>query len=884
MTPKTETPVLSLLLPALLTLILWHISAKTTHGQIMDDFSDGDFIAGPAWISSNESGNGSDFQIINEELNSNGPSSSTTLWISTPGMTNYQTGQTIWQFSCRYLSAPSGSNNIRVYLLSNAADLTNATEGYYIRLGESGSADGIDLYRVGSSTPVVEDANPTVSSEIDVTIRVIRDGDGTWTLEADPGSQGSFLLIGTGTDTTPVSGDYFGFLVNHTTTRRQGFFFDDVSVTFVDNQPPKLLQAEVIDDITLDLVFSEPPERSVASDVTNYNVNNGVGHPVTAIRDTTDPARVRLIFETPFASGIIHELTVVNMKDDAGNIAGEEKAEFLYYKEVIAGWRDVIFTELMVDPTPPNDLPESEFIELYNNSTKVFRLTDWTIEDRVRTGGLEEWFFFPGEYLILCPLAFVSQFSDFGQTIGVASFPTLNDSGDVLVLRDNHGMLLDSISYDNFWYRGSSRTEGWTLELIDPANPCSDSNNWAVSEDERGGTPGSQNSIFAEKPDLSGPEVVEVLAAHPDTITVRLNEKVEPESVPAASFLFKPEVGINEILLSENRTELTLTMSEGLLSGVLYELTITGLLDCSGNQNLAEPQVFALLEEPDKNDILINEILFNPVAGGHDFVELYNNSDKYINLGNISVGNFEIDSAGNPKIINSRSVTAENRAFPPHSYLAITTDIENIANHYPLSRVDDLLEVSRLPSFPDKDGSVALSDTQHILIDYFEYSEDFHFELLADKEGISLERVSFDVETNEQHNWKSAASTVGFATPGYRNSQLVSRYAVPSGGITVDPKVIIPDGSGLNDFTTIAYQFETPGNVANVRIFDPQGREIAVLANNDILAAAGFYTWTGTNAEGRKVRTGYYLVYFEVFDARGNVSKHTEKVVVGNRF
>ena len=859
----------------------WPQDAK---GQVSDDFSDGNFNLDPPWISSNESGDSLDFRVINEELNSNGPAAPATLWISTKGMSGYTAGQATWQFSCRFSAAPSGSNNVRVYLVSDSANLTQATRGFYIRMGERGSNDGIDLFSIGSSTPIIEDENPTVAAGIDVMIRVTRDADGSWQLEESSGGSGSFRLVGTGLETEVVLGEYFGFSVEHTSTRRDMFFFDDVSVNYFDNQPPRIIGVSVLDKNTLDITFSEPLETSSAIDANHYNVNNDIGRPDMVSLDPADPSKLRLVFGPGFASAVTNELSVSNVKDEVGNVLAEQTVEFLYFEEVETAWKEVIFSELMVNPSEPNDLPEEEFIEIFNKSDKVFDLDGWTVQDESFVGAFGARFLFPGEYLVLCASSNVQEFSRFGEPMGLTPFPTLNNDGDILTLRDPNGVLVDSISYDKSWLHGSTRTKGWTLELIDPSNECGEGDNWAVSEEDAGGTPGSQNSIFAEKPDLAGPSIVEIIADYRDSIRVRTNEKLDRASIFTATYDLGLAIEVEVASVSDDLKELVLTPSHSLEPGTLYELRVSDLLDCPGNRMQAQSLSFGLIEEPGKNDVLINEILFNPRGNGHDFVEIYNNSNKYINLRKLGISNLERDSLGLPQVINSRPISTDNIVMQPRTYLALTTGAEDVLNNYPRAPLDRIFEVDRLPSFSNSEGSVALVNNEHELIDYFEYDEDFHFELLVDREGVSLERITFDVETNSSHHWKSAASAVGYATPGYLNSQSIDNPVNTNGEVSIDPKVIIPGADGQNDFAAIRYRFDAPGKVANVRIFDLHGREILSLAVNEVLPTSGLYTWAGDDANGRKVRTGYYIVHFEVFDTDGSVRKFKEKVVVGTKF
>ena len=168
------------------------------------------------------------------------------------------------------------------------------------------------------------------------------------------------------------------------------------------------------------------------------------------------------------------------------------------------------------------------------------------------------------------------------------------------------------------------------------------------------------------------------------------------------------------------------------------------------------------------------------------------------------------------------------------------------------------------------------------IIDRFAYQSDLHSSLLDNVDGVSLERISYDAPTQSKDNWTSAASTVGFATPGYVNSQ---RFDTPiiSGLLEIQPKVFVPDGSvtTMQSFTTINYQFDKGGQFANVMIYDQSGRPIKELANGASLANNGFFRWDGTNSSGSVVRLGYYLVVFEVYDGKGHNEVMKETVVVG---
>ena len=57
-------------------------------------------------------------------------------------------------------------------------------------------------------------------------------------------------------------------------------------------------------------------------------------------------------------------------------------------------------------------------------------------------------------------------------------------------------------------------------------------------------------------------------------------------------------------------------------------------MQLTGSQFSDNTAIFALPEQGLSKDIIINEVLFNPLNGGVDFVEIYNNSNKFIDLKN----------------------------------------------------------------------------------------------------------------------------------------------------------------------------------------------------------------------------------------------------------
>jgi hypothetical protein len=281
---------------------------------------------------------------------------------------------------------------------------------------------------------------------------------------------------------------------------------------------------------------------------------------------------------------------------------------------------------------------------------------------------------------------------------------------------------------------------------------------------------------------------------------------------------------------------------------------------------------FALPEQADSLDIVVNEILFNPRPTGVDFVEIVNRSAKYVNLKGWKI----VNGSESEKLISESDMLMD-----PLSYLVLTEDGNVLKGEYLQSKEETFLSID-MPAYSDDEGVVTIVDGIGRVIDSFPYSDQMHSVFIKDEEGVSLERISMDLPANEFQNWKSASSVAGYATPGYVNSNTRENFIMDE-AILVEPEIFIPE-HGEPDFTQIRYNFDQGGYVANVKIFDAQGREVKQLANNEILGVEGFFRWDGDHNNGTRARIGSYMVWMEVFDANGAVKTFRKRVAVAGRF
>lgn len=388
-----------------------------------------------------------------------------------------------------------------------------------------------------------------------------------------------------------------------------------------------------------------------------------------------------------------------------------------------SNYKDIIITELFPDPNPVIGLPEAEFVELFNRSINPINLAGWKLSDPSSTAILPNYILASAAYVVITPTSSASAYAPFGPTLGISNFPTLNNGGDNVRLYDAGDNLIDEVNYTDAWYKNDDKKQGgWTLELIDPENICAEEENWVASEHPSGGTPAQQNSVKANKPDITGPKLLSAIPVSAAQVKLRFDEKLESALPVAESFLIEPSTSVTAVsFASSTFREVLLDLSATLQPQQTYSITVSNIYDCAGNpiQPDFNRTTFGFPEAAEPLDIVINEILFNPKPFGVDFVEVVNRSQKYINLRNFSFGNLE---DGLPA--NLKTITTDDLLLAPQEIMAFTTDPFTLLSHYPKAQTGIIIKVNALPSFPDNEGTVSVLNENAIVLDNFRYSRD----------------------------------------------------------------------------------------------------------------------------------------------------------------
>ncbi len=560
--------------------------------QWSDAFDDGNFNANPVW-----QGDTAAFTVASGLLQLNAPATAASKYLSTASNI---IEEATWEFYVRMDFNPSSSNYARVYLVADQADLLGPLNGYFIKLG--GTPDEVSLYRQqGSATTLLIDGQDgrLSLSQVKINIRVSRSAAGNWQLETQLDGESGWTMEGSATDNTVFTSSYFGVVCTFTSTRSDKFYFDNFVVSgqlFTDLLPPQVDTVQTTSYNQVVVRFSEPLEAASATQAANYLLNGSTVP--AALSHTGDSVALT------FADSLLpfNTLALTGLADTAGNIMPDTLLTFYYVSTEPARPGEVVINELLADPSPPEDLPEAEFVELRNNSHKAIDMTGWSFVDKITTAVLPGHILLPDSLLILCRSVDAALFTGYGAVLGLATWPLLNNSGDSLTLLSPAGDTIDLVAYDKSWYRNSDKEDGgWALERINPRQPCSGPLNWQASTALAGGSPGQENTVYQPYDTLT-PGLLSY-TFYPDTLVLTFDEPVEASAISAT---FNPSLPITQIQADYN--QLLIKPDSSFTSGISYTLELSGVADCLGNVAPSLTLIFTPDFQPPVVDTVYAEI------------------------------------------------------------------------------------------------------------------------------------------------------------------------------------------------------------------------------------------------------------------------------------
>ncbi|MCP4727705.1 MAG: hypothetical protein GY863_21880 [bacterium] len=542
----------------------------------------------------------------------------------------------------------------------------------------------------------------------------------------------------------------------------------------------------------------------------------------------------------------------------------------------------VMINEIMFNP--PGNENHNEYIEIINTGEGSIDLTGWVLSDSTSADKIIETgagiILKPGQYGLILDPDYFSNSSLYdtlintgcliltidGSTFGSRGFS--NSRAELVMLMSGSGDLISSHRYS------TGNQDGFSDEKKIPYGVDNDAD-WADSENYLS-SPGFRNSITPLDYDVTVDSIMidpcYPVAGRSSEIQVTvINTGFEP--VQKASLIIFADIDRNGAedpgeMISETELD-TVSLSE-FGDSLVYicrwlpelpgETVITTRITCSSDQNpdnnIKSIRVFVLEAE---NNIIINEIMYDPPAGNMEWIEIYNNGSNVINLRYYTIGDIS-DPIG--------SVISDSACIiQPGRFLILTGDAISVSVFHSITV--DLIEVSGFPSLNNTGDEIFIRDPSGRISDSVNYRKEW-----GNNKGVSLERISNDSESNDSNNWGLSSDPTG-STPGKPNSLLFNEYnTAPI--IFIENSPFSPD-RGETAEIKISLPFQR-SNIT-IRIFDRYGRPVRDLIGGEDRGSSFMVTWDGRNNNGNLMGTGVYIVFFNAVNTVSD-GKITRKVTI----
>jgi len=737
-----------------------------------------------------------------------------------------------------------------------------------VRIGDAGSPDPIWMLWYRDSQIVRrEKSAEAILSGAKVHVRLQWSYDGRdWHAVATDVPTGESHRLGRWADTFAFRRGYVGLVSFYTPSRRNKIWWDNIAIGSQppDTLPPQLRGYIVHDAFHLTLLFDEPIDPS------RVRTNHVLLNEMVAEWVQADSHRLYCRWEDSIPAGTSVRVIVFNIADTHQNVLASDTLHFKYIYTEPPQPFDVLFTEVLYDPTPSVGLPEAEFVEIYNRSRKYIDLSELYLRDNARAVALPSDTVQPGEIVVLCDERYRSWFDPYGRVVGVKGFPSLNNDGEELVLEDIVGNTIDFLAYSPEMIRQASKRDGgWSLEPRDMAQICR-ADVWRASMSLEGGTPGRLPPYAGGNGEDSADIRIDgIVEMDQWSVSIRMNQKIFPLSGKSLS----TDLRITDLHLREvyrdyrNPFVVHLELERPMEKGRAYGLTIArGVLsNCLLQRSREELHSWlGIPVDPGVGSLLINEVLFNPISDGVDFVEIINVTDSILRLDGLRIGNIQ---AGDTAIVR-----ALRRGYIlPGQIIALTPQPWKIRRDYPIGEAAHIWQAA-LPPLRDSGGNVSLlwgRFGQSRVIDAMDYSEDMHRRDYVQVEGVSLERVSIEVASDAAFNWVSGLPQTGYATPGYANANALSDHADTPAHVWIDREVFAPQRD-TSPLLWIHYSIrnEDEGRIS-CAVYTLDGVRVRRISDQLPVGRRGFLYWDGRDDRGLPCRSDIYVIFVGIITSRG---------------
>ncbi len=464
---------------------------------------------------------------------------------------------------------------------------------------------------------------------------------------------------------------------------------------------------------------------------------------------------------SPHDTGLYNYIARVSVPQDEDSYNDTISISFHAYTQTNF-YDDVVLNELMYAPAT-DDM--KEWIEIYNRRSQKVNLKKWKLCDPSKqlTITNNNVYIQPHSFYVIAKDTLPANLYPPGTPILITSFPSMNNNGDFIAIRDSFGLIIDSVTYSPSW-----GGEGYkSLERIFYDLPGNDSTNWGSSRNPRLCTPGFTNSLTPKEYDIDISSFSTTSAYYSETDSISLSIKILNRGMKTSGIInlniyndgnHDYSGTLEELLFSKQLPPLSSNESDSLIvqlptfpEGKVYfiaSVAVSNDNDTSNNYRFTTAHV--LHGGNPRNKIVINEMMYASPKGEPEWIELYNRSAESVNLKKFSIA----DDA------DTGTIAKTDFILDAGGYCIVSRD-SSILKKYPCN---GKLLVSTFPTLNNDYDKVILLDSLYRVIDSLAYSPAW-----SKTSGASLERILVDSAATDSSNWSNAVTRYR-ATPGYCNS------------------------------------------------------------------------------------------------------------------
>jgi hypothetical protein len=693
-------------------------------------------------------------------------------WLSIPVFAAYGS----WEFHVMLDFATSNNNRSYVHLIS---DNENPGEGngYAIRIGESGSAKHFRLVRFdeGREAGIITHGDRLIETGKGYNLKIERGNNGIWQIFSSEGRDSHPQPDGLpGFDQTHQGTGWFIFRAIYTSTRAGRFYWGDLRIS---KNPAFVIHTERSGPERMKVHYSESNLTGIG-DPASYRIlivmnTSDTANPGSSADAITDPlshtgyveseqyrtetayinpepdpsgtglAPVDVQIISPSAVELIFPEKLPGSPSDLG-LSGISD----YYGQGLAqtgiriilhdypDFGGVVINEYLYDDS--GGIPQ--YVELYNPGPGWYNLQGWELRDRGSVTRIitdKNRTLAPGEYLVVAANAqgLQNRFGN-GPWFRMDRFPSLNrSSSDRVRLFASGGILIDSLEYQP----SAFDTGGRSVERRSPLVGSEYPENWGVSHDLNGGTPGLQNTAL---PPDTPPRLLELRTPDSRTIVLQFDRSIDRQTIRPGQISLTSNITVDSVQ-ALSAADFLVHLDGTMANATEYILSMNPVTDVFGIPLHPPYHTFIYYQIVDAvyRDVVVNEILYRPLEGVVPrFIEVVNRSAKNINLSGWTIGR----SSATAKIPDAPDLILLPGELAVFSAGPGLPDIPPSVTQITLN----------LPGFSRFGDSVYLKDRNELLIDTLSYQPSWG----GDSDGRSLERADPDAASNDPVNWKTHPS------------------------------------------------------------------------------------------------------------------------------